>query len=296
MKEPGGTMAEQRASLKLALPKGRMHHGVMAVLSEAGIRVEGSSRGYRPTVSLPGIEAKILKPQNIIEMLAHGSRDLGFAGADWVAELGADLVELVDTGLDPVRLVVAAPPELVRDGQWPDRPLVVASEYPRLTEQWIADQGLQATCVRTFGATEVFPPEDADAIVDVAASGATLRANGLVVVAEIMTSSTRLYASPAAMADPARRERLESLALMVRSVLAARERVLVEVNVPEDRYEAVAEVLPAMSRPTVSPLHGGGGYAVKASVPLAELALIIPEVKRRGGRDVVVTKLMQLVP
>ncbi len=99
-----------RATLRLALPKGRMQEGVFKLLEEAGIRIFASQRGYRPRLSIEDAEAKILKPQNIIEMLAIGSRDLGFAGADWVAELGADLVEVLDTSLDPVRLVAAAPP------------------------------------------------------------------------------------------------------------------------------------------------------------------------------------------
>src|SRR6266568_3210123 len=100
---------------RLGLPKGRMETGVLALLADAGIRVRPSARGYRPDVSLPGAEAKLLKPQNIVEMLALGSRDVGFAGADWVAELEADVVELLDTGLDPVQLVAAAPVALLED-------------------------------------------------------------------------------------------------------------------------------------------------------------------------------------
>src|SRR6266568_6302912 len=118
---------------RLGLPKGRMETGVLALLADAGIRVRPSARGYRPDVSLPGAEAKLLKPQNIVEMLALGSRDVGFAGADWVAELEADVVELLDTGLDPVQLVAAAPVALLEDGQLPKRRLIVASEYERLT-------------------------------------------------------------------------------------------------------------------------------------------------------------------
>lgn len=288
-------MPEQDVTIRLGLPKGRMQDGVLEVLGEAGIRVRASARGYRPTVPLPGFEAKVLKPQNIIEMLAHGSRDLGFAGADWVAELGVDLVEVLDTGLDPVSLVAAAPKELLEEGALPSRHLVVATEYARLGQAWIEERGLDATLVRSYGATEVFPPEDADLIVDLTATGETLRANGLVVVDELARSSTRLYASPEAMADPAKRERMESFALLVRSVLEARSRVLVEVNVPADKLDDVVAVLPAMRHPTTSPLHGGEGYAVKAAVPRALLPQVIPELKRKGGTDVIVTKLVQAV-
>jgi ATP phosphoribosyltransferase len=282
--------------LRLALPKGRMQDGVLGLLADAGIEVRAPQRGYRPSVSLPGLEAKFLKPQNIVEMLGHGSRDLGFAGADWVAELGVELEELLDTGLDPVSMVAAAPPELLEGGKLPGRRLVVASEYERLTREWIARRDMDAKVVRSYGATEVFPPEDADLIVDLRATGSTLRANKLVVVDELMASSTRLYASPAALAVPAKRKRIDEIAMLLASVLEARRRVMVEVNVSAENLDAVIEVLPCMREPTMSPLHGGAGYAVKAAVPRDQLPEVIPEIKRRGGTDVVVTRLVQIVP
>src|SRR5213076_1907593 len=168
--------------LRLGLPKGRMEQGVLTLLGGAGIRIRPGARGYRPDVSLPDTGAKILKPQNIVEMLALGSRDVGVAGADWVAE------------------------------------------------RWIAQRGLSAECVRSYGATEVFPPEAADVIVDNTATGATLEANGLVVVDELMRSSTRLYANPAALEDAARRRRVDDLVMLLDSVLVARRRVMLEVN------------------------------------------------------------------
>ena len=134
-------MTTTTSTIRLALPKGSMEAGVSALLADAGIRIRATSRGYRPEISLPGFEVKILRPQNIVEMLAAGSRDIGFAGADWVAEVGGDLVELLDTGLDPVRLVEAAPIDLLENGRLPRRRLVVASEYERLTRDWI---GLRA--------------------------------------------------------------------------------------------------------------------------------------------------------
>jgi ATP phosphoribosyltransferase len=282
--------------LELALPKGRMQDGVLALLADAGIHVRRGSRVYRPSVSLPGIEAKILKPQNVVEMLAAGSRDVGFAGADWVQELGANLVEVLDTGLDSVRLVAAAPGALVTGGEFPRRPLVVASEYERLTRQWIASRKIEAKFVRSYGATEVFPPEDADCIVDIAATGDTLKANGLTVFDELMVSSTRLYASRTAYADAAKRAAIEKLALLLRSVLEARTRVMLEVNVSREALERVILVLPCMREPTISPLHGDSGYAVKAAVPRAKLPLLIPEIKFRGGTDLVVSQLSQIIP
>jgi len=289
------TPYEDPDALRLAVPKGRMYDGVVALLAEAGINVTQTARSYRPFITLERCEVKILKPQNIVEMLHEGSRDLGFAGADWVAELDGELVEVLDTELDPVRVVAAAPAEILTDGKLPEQPLVVASEYERLTRKWIAGRGLDAHFVRSYGATEVFPPEDADLIVDNTATGSTLEANDLEVVDVLMQSSTRLYASPRALDDPARRTRIEDLTLLVQSVLEARRRVMVEVNVAEDRLSALLEVLPCMRRPTVSQLAGGDGFAVKAAVPRAELPSVVPRIKAAGGTDIVVTRLEQIV-
>jgi ATP phosphoribosyltransferase len=279
----------------LALPKGRMEQGVLALLADAGIRVTFGRRGYRPSLSLAGFETKILKPQNIVEMLHLGSRDVGFAGADWVAELSAELIELLDTGLDPVAVVAAAAPEFA-DGGLARAPFVVASEYERLTRAWLERRGLRATFVHSYGATEVFPPEDADCIVDNMATGETLKANGLSIVDELMRSSTRLYAHPQALDPPAKRERIETLVLLLRSVLDARERVMLEVNVAAECLEAVIEVLPSMREPTMAPLHGDQGFALKAAVPRKDLPRVIPAIKARGGTDIVVTALAQIVP
>ena len=279
----------------LALPKGSMQAGVLRLLEDAGLPVALGARAYRPRFDLEGYECKLLKPQNIVEMLHAGSRDLGFAGADWVAELDGELIDLLDTGLDPVRIVAAAPETVLEDGALPDTSLVVASEYERLTRAWIAERGLDATFVRSYGATEVFPPEDADCIVDNTQTGSTLAANDLVIVDELMRSSTRLYASPRAMARSSTRRRIEDFVLLVRSVLDARQRVMFEVNVGKDHLEAVVRVLPCMREPTIATLHHDQGFAVKAAVPKRDLPALIPAVRASGGTDIVISRLDQII-
>ena len=283
--------------IHLALPKGRMHDEVIRLLADASIRVTVTARGYRPRIDLPGFEAKILKPRAIVEMLAAGQRDVGFAGADWVAEAGADVVELLDTGLDPVRLVAAAPQAILESGRLPDRELIVASEYTELTRRWIERRGIKnATFLRSYGATEVLPPDDADCIVDNTATGSTLEANGLAILDELMTSSTRLYASRKAMADPAKTEAIGRFEMLIRAVLEARRRVLIELNVASDNLERVVEVLPCMREPTIAQLHHGAGYAVRAAVPRGELTTVIPLIRDRGGTDIVISRPEQIVP
>lgn len=293
------TLSDQSAApavVHLALPKGRMQENVQKLLAEAGIRLTFDRRGYRPTLSLEGFETKLLKPQNIVEMLHVGSRDVGFAGADWVAEKEVDLVELFDTGMDPVRIVGACEPSFLQDGRPRPGPFMVATEYERLTRRWLEREQLEGRVVRTYGATEVFPPEDADCIVDNTSTGATLKANGLTIFAELLRSSTRMYAHPRSMDDPAKRAVIEHLVLLVRSVTDARKRVMVEINVPPDRLEALVAILPSMRYPTVSPLHAGTGFAVKAAVPRDGLPALIARIKAAGGTDIVVFDIAQIVP
>jgi len=283
-------------TIHLAVPKGRMEAGVFNLLSAAGIELHVGMRGYRPVLSEPGFEVKLLKPQNIVEMLAAGSRDIGFAGADWVAEKQADLVELLDTDLDPVRIVAASPESLLERGELPTTHLVVASEYERLARQWIGDRSLDASFVHSYGATEVFPPEDADVIVDNTATGETLTANGLVVVDELLASSTRLYASPGAVADPGKKSAIDGLVLSLKSVLEARKRVMIELNASLEDLDTIIAALPSMREPTVAMLHGGSGMAVKAAVPRGDLPRLIPLLKQLGATDIAVSKLEQIVP
>jgi ATP phosphoribosyltransferase len=280
----------------LALPKGRMEEGVRQVLGDAGIKLTFDRRGYRPSLSLDGFETKILKPQNIVEMLHGGSRDLGFAGADWVAEKGVELVELLDTGLDPVRIVAAGAPDFLVAGRPRPGRFLVATEYERMTNEWLVARGYDGRVVRSYGATEVFPPEDADCVVDNTATGATLKANGLMIFDEVMRSSTRLYAHPSSLEQPEKRARIEHFVLLARSVLDARKRVMIEVNVPTERLEQVVAVLPCMREPTIAPLHHEAGFAVKAAVPREGLPALIRAVKECGGTDIVVFEIAQIVP
>ena len=309
--------ANKKVELRLGLPKGRMQAKVIELFNDAGIPVSIDEREYRPRIGNGKAvvfgsremvyEAKLLKPQNIVEMLQAGSRDMGFAGADWVCELGADLIELLDTGLDPVKIVAAAPEnvatafassrgDLTKMIAACKRTPIVASEYEGLAKAWIDKNLPGAEFVHSYGATEVFPPEDADIIIDNYATGSTLRANRLEILDTLMTSSTRFYASKAAMADEDKREAAEALVLLFRSVLEARRRVMLEVNISAELLDELVAILPCLRAPTVSHLGGGDAFAVKVAAPRDMLASLIPEIKRRGGTDIVATQISQLVP
>lgn len=271
--------------IKLALPKGRMYAAVVALLAEAGFRVAENGRNYRPLCSDDRFELKMLKPQNIVRMVELGGHDLAFAGHDWVVELGAGVEELMDTGLDPVRVVAAAPRELAAAGGLRDRRLVVASEYERLSREFLDREGYDYIFVRSYGATEVFPPEDADLIVDNTATGRTLADNNLVELAELLRSTTRLIAHPRVL-EGERGRAVEEFRMLLGAVLDARRRVMVEMNVAPGSLETLLRVLPCMREPTVSPLSRDAGFSVKAAVPREQVARLIPLLKSAGATDI----------
>lgn len=297
---PGGaTYAEENpVQVHLALPKGHMQENIFKLFEEAGLKVSlGNARGYRPTIPLKNYDVKLLKPQNILGMLHAGTRDCGFAGADWVDELNLEVVEVLDTQLDPVRIVAAAPSvDILAKGGLGGRKVIVASEYEQLTRKWLDAKGIPYTFLRAYGATESLPPEDADVIVDNAATGSTLKANQLEVFDTLMQSTTRLFASKAAWADPAKRARIEKLATLLKSVLDARKRLMVTFNCPVDKLEHMIANLPALKAPTVSKLHGEAGYAIQVAVEVSIVPTLVVHIREEGGSDIVVTSIKMLIP
>jgi ATP phosphoribosyltransferase len=282
--------------LRLVLPKGRITEEVVRLLAAVGISVRSNGRSYRPLVSDPDIEIKFIKPQNIPRLVELGAHDCGFTGHDWVVESGADIVEVLDTGLDPVTLAAAAPETTAGRLERLGRPIIVASEFEAITRRFMEARGHPYLLIRTYGATEVYPPEDADLILDLVATGTTLRENRLVVVAEVLKSSTRFLACREALGDPFKAEKIESMRTLFAAVLEARRRVLLEVNVSADRLAAVVEVLPAMKSPTIQELYGGAGYAVKAAVPRDRLAHVILRLREAGATDLIAYTLEKVIP
>ena len=281
--------------LKLIIPKGRIYDNVSRLFSDAGFPITLADRTYRPNPGVDWLEMKIMKPQNVGELLELGSHDAGFTGIDWIKESGADVVEVLDLGFDKVTIVAAVPQSLDSDFM-KTKKLVVATEYVNLAENWLKTSGYNYRILRTYGATEVFPPDDADMIIDNTSSGQTLRDNGLKIIAVILESSTRFVASHAAMANPEKRNRIEELAMLFRAVLDGRERVMLEMNIPKDCFDAVVNGLPSMRSPTVAPLFGDSGYAVKIAVKRNEVPAIVPSLKKLGALDIVEYDLRKVVP
>ena len=288
------------SKLRILIPKGRIFDNVSKLFLDAGFPVSLTDRTYMLVLGTDQgqedtLDAKIMKPQNVAELLELGSHDAGFTGLDWIRESGADVEEIMDLGFDKVKIVAAVPAEK-SENELKQRKIVAATEYMNLAEEWLRSGGYQYRLLRTYGATEVFPPDDADMIIDNTSSGQTLKDNGLKIIATLMESSTRFIASRAAMADPEKRRRIEELAMLFRSVLDGRGRVMLEMNVPKAKFQEIVAGLPAMRSPTVAPLFGDEGYAVKIAVKREEVPAIIPRLKKAGATDIVEYDLRKVVP
>ncbi len=290
--------------LKLVLPKGSLEKATMQLFDDADLPVNRSSSvDYKATVDDPRIdEVRILRPQEIPVYVAEGLFDLGITGRDWITETESDVVSLGEMRYSkatsrPVKIVVAVPGDspIQRIEDLPNG-VKVSSEYPRMTERFFADKGIEADVRLSYGATEAKAPDIVDVVVDLTETGRALRAAGLRIIDEIVTSYTELVANPASYADPEKRKAMEQIHTLLEGVLSARGRVLVKVNCPAESLDKIIEVLPAMEAPTVNELFGGTGYAVEAVVPKNEINVLIPELKERGASDILELPISKIVP
>ncbi|MDZ7262682.1 MAG: ATP phosphoribosyltransferase, partial [candidate division KSB1 bacterium] len=238
--------------LKVVIPKGRIYENVARLFNDAGFGLEVDERVYIPRVDDPELEAKIMKPQNIPQLVELGSHDIGFTGHDWIVETQADVTEMLDLKFDPVKIVAAIPEQLLTSDLH-QRKLVVASEYETIARRFLEKEKYQYVLLRTYGATEVFPPDDADMIIDNISTGRTLQEHNLHIIATLMESSTRFIVNKKALEDPWKSEKIGKMKMLFQSVLDARERVMLEMNVPQEKFEAIVKVLPCMRSPTVAP-------------------------------------------
>ncbi len=280
--------------LRLMIPKGRIFEKVTKLLNESGIHLDGDERAYRPVSSDPEIEVKLMKPQNIPKLIELGAHDIGFTGFDWISDSCVDVEEIMDLKFDPVKIVAAIPEDLDVE-ELKKRKIVVASEYENISKNYLEKNGFKYVFLRTYGATEVFPPDDADMIIDNTATGRTLEANKLRIIDTIIKSSTRFIANKESLSDPWKREKITELEMLFRSILDARDRVMLEMNVPKEKFEDIVNLLPCMRSPTVSPLYGERGYAVKVAVRDSEAVKLIPQLIKMGATDILEYKFRKVV-
>jgi ATP phosphoribosyltransferase len=290
--------------LRLVLPKGSLESATLDLFEAADLRVRRSSSvTYRAEIDDPRIaEVRILRPQEIPRYVAEGLFDFGITGRDWVEETASEVVSLGElhyskVSTDPVRIGLAVPDSSdVRSVEDLPSGVRVSSEYPELTRRFFAARGIEADVRLSYGATEAKVPDIVDAIVDITETGRALRAAGLRIVDTLLTSWTELIANPTSAADPAKRHAMGQILTLLQGVLDARTKVLVKLNVPADRLDAVVALLPSMKSPTVNQLHGGTGFAVESVVAKSTINVLIPALSDAGASDIIELSIAKIVP
>jgi len=289
--------------LAVVLPKGSLEKQVLELFTAADLAVvRGSDRDYHARVDDPRIDkVRFLRPQEIPTYVEQGIFDLGISGRDWITETGADVVSLGEigggrAGEAVVSVVLAVP----RESPWqsaadlPDG-VRISTEMPETTRRFLAEHGVRARVFTSHGATEAKIPDIVDAIVDLTETGSSLRKAGLKVIATLLTSRTELIANREAYADPVKRAAMEDLVALVQGALRARGHVLLKLNVSAQELDAVLEVLPAMSSPTVMALAAGQMRALETVVPKKGVNTLIPALKAAGARDILELPISKIV-
>lgn len=290
--------------LKLVLPKGSLEKATLELFEAADLRVSrDSSVQYKATIDDPRVvDVRILRPQEIPVYVAEGLFDLGITGRDWIEETNSAVESLGELRYskvtsNPVRIIVAVPEDSPYESV-SDLPqgVRVSSEYPELTRRYFADRGIAADIKLSYGATEAKVPDIVDCIVDITETGSALRAAGLKIIDTILVSYTEMIANPTSYADPAKAHAMHQLRTLLEGVLDARGKVLVKLNVPTERLDAVIAVLPSMKSPTVNELFGGAGYAVESVVEKSGINILIPALSDAGATDILELPISKIVP
>ena len=243
----------------------------------------------------------LVRAQEMARYVEDGVFDAGITGLDWIAETGADVHVVADlvyskASMRPVRWVLAVAEDSdIRSVQDLEGKRI-ATEVVGLTQRWLDQHGVTADVEFSWGATEVKVPELVDAIVEVTETGSSLRANKLRVVETLLESNTQLVANKAAWNDPWKRQKIESLALLMEGAIRAEGRVGLKLNVRRDDLRALVQQLPALRNPTISPLFSEEWVAVETIVEEKRVRTLIPELKRLGGEGIIEYPLNKMIP
>lgn len=278
--------------LKLGVPAGSLQEATAELFRKAGYNIRFSSRSYYPTIDDEEIECLLIRAQEMARYVEQGILDAGITGYDWILETGAQVHEICEllfskVSRRPVRWVLCVPNDSPVQSVGDLQGKRIATEAVGLTRSYLEKHGVTADVEFSWGATEVKPPRLADAIVEVTETGSSLRANNLRIVDEILQSTTRLIANEKAYADPWIRAKLDNIALMLNSCLAAEGKVGVMMNVRRDNLEEVLRIIPALQTPTVASLSDPDWVDVTTILDETVVRTIAPQLKAAGARGIV---------
>src|SRR5579883_339734 len=286
--------------LKLGVPKGSLENATVELFRRAGFQITISSRSYFPGIDDPEIECTLIRAQEMARYVEDGVLDAGLTGRDWVEESEAEVLTVADLiyakqSFGKVRWVLAVPEaspfQSVKDLEGK----VIATELVSATRRYLAANGVHAKVEFSWGATEVKPPVLADAIVEVTETGSSLRANKLRVIETVLESNTQLIANAEAWSDSWKRRKLCDIKMLLEGAINALGKVGLLLNVERQNLERVLEVLPALKKPTISPLSDDRWLALNTILDESTVRTILPRLKEAGAQGIVEYPLNKIV-
>ena len=289
--------------IDIAIPKGSLQNQTLQLFEQAGLQIKRTEREYNARIDDPRIgKVKILRPQEIPAYVARGYFDLGISGTDWIMESGAIISKVAELnygkqGPGKVKLVVAVPEDQDIHSAAQIKPgSRVATEYPNLTGSFFQKLGIPVEIQFSFGATEAKVPELTDVVVDLTETGSTLMKNGLKIIDVMLESTSELIANKKSWQDPQKQEEIMAIETMLSAVIRARGKVLLKMNVPENKILDVIAMLPSMKNPTISKLYNSVYYAVETVVDRSQVNLLVPQLKKAGAEDILELAISKIVP
>jgi ATP phosphoribosyltransferase len=286
--------------LKLGIPKGSLENATVDLFRRAGFQITTSSRSYFPAIDDPEIECMLIRAQEMARYVEDGVLDAGLTGRDWVEENESKVETVADLiyakqSFGKVRWVLAVPDasrfQSVKDLEGK----VIATELVSATKRYLKANGVTAKVEFSWGATEVKPPELADAIVEVTETGSSLRANKLRIIETVLESNTQLIANVDSWKDAAKRRKLEDIKMLLEGAINALGKVGLMLNVEKANLAAVIAVLPALKKPTISTLSDEDWLAVNTILDEMTVRTIIPRLKEAGAQGIVEYPLNKIV-
>jgi ATP phosphoribosyltransferase len=286
--------------LKLCLPKGSLHDATLALFERAGYQFTISSRSYFPTVDDDEIQAMLVRAQEVARYVEEGIFDAGLTGKDWIIESAADVHEVLDLcyskqSMRPCRWVLAVPEDSPVQSVKDLEGKRIATEVVNITRAYLVRNGIKADVEFSWGATEVKAPDLVDAIVEITETGSSLRANKLREVDEVLRTTPRLIANRKSLEDPWKRQKIENIALLLGGAIAAEGQVGLKLNCPRDKVKEILAILPALKKPTVSPLSDDGWVALETILQEKEVRTLLPLLKRAGASGIIEYPLNKVI-
>jgi ATP phosphoribosyltransferase len=286
--------------LKLGMPKGSLQEASLQLFRRAGYEIGVNPRSYFPSIDDDEIECMLIRAQEMARYVEDGILDAGLTGKDWILENEANVVEVADLvyakqTFGKVRWVLAVPEKAPFQSVNDLEGKIIATELVGVTRRYLAQNGVKAKVEFSWGATEVKPPVLADAIVEVTETGSSLRANGLRIVETVLESNTKFIAHPAAWEDSWKRQKIQTLVMLLQGAIEAAGKVGLMLNVRRADLENVLSVLPALKRPTVSNLSDPDWVAVNTVIEERTVREIIPRLKAAHAQGIVEYPLNKIV-